>query len=443
MTASSRSPHPGLPRSLLALAAFALTLPARTLPQASAQPQASARPTATAPPAAAARPQPAHQALRLDELLIVGRAAPDQPWTNRPTEARLDQRPELAVIARAHLGRRAVLVADPELETIELGGRRVSAAQRVPWALAGEVEVEWRSVEPHGFRTVAAAANGATSRYYSNVSTEPASFGRWLGYDTIEYFEVTRSPRGKGAAARRLLPELIGSDEPAPRPADTAGLGTLRFRAVALLPDGRSLATPGADATDTAGIRPAVHRVSVRAGDDFLGWLGAYLLVPEVFGSAGGGPQHQTERMTGADCADVLVGALRRSGRRDVPYSSVAALPRYATQVEAAVTLDEHGRPERQLDQAQVGDLIRIDYGGSLTGHTPRSWDHVAAWWRDTSDPQGPTRGGPDGRLDGFDLVVHMGHPRLVLEPLANQAPATIDVLRWRPRGHGARPTRQ
>jgi hypothetical protein len=25
-----------------------------------------------------------------------------------------------------------------------------------------------------------------------------------------------------------------------------------------------------------------------------------------------------------------------------------------------------------------------------------------------------------------------MGHPHLIIEPLANQAPATIDVLRWR-----------
>ena len=31
-------------------------------------------------------------------------------------------------------------------------------------------------------------------------------------------------------------------------------------------------------------------------------------------------------------------------------------------------------------------------------------------------------------------LVIHMGHPRLVIEPFARQAPATVDVLRWRSR---------
>jgi hypothetical protein len=170
-----------------------------------------------------------------------------------------------------------------------------------------------------------------------------------------------------------------------------------------------------------------------------LGQLAALLLVPEVFGSAGSGAQHQTERLTGADCADVLVGAVRRAGRRDFTYTSVAGLPRLTTPVEPSVVLDEHGRPARALTAARVGDLIRIDYGGDLTGHTPRSWDHVAAWWRDTSDPAGPASGGPDGKLDGFDLVIHMGHPRLIVQPLSAQSPATIDVLRWRARGSAAR----
>lgn len=50
------------------------------------------------------------------------------------------------------------------------------------------------------------------------------------------------------------------------------------------------------------------------------------------------------------------------------------------------------------------------------------------------ADPDGPFHGGPDGQLDGFDPVIHMGHPRVLIEPLARHAPATIDVLRWRSR---------
>jgi hypothetical protein len=373
----------------------------------------------------------------LERLVIVGRAAPEAPWSDAATEATLAQTPELAIVALGRDGKRRVVVADADLTPLRLAGKPVAAARRIPWDAAGaDPSVEWLLVEPRGFRS-APAANGATSAYYSNVSTEPRSFGKWLGYDRIEYFETSLGPPAAGASARRLLASRPGTDERTPldtrRALGTERLGTLRYRARATWPGGQ-LATPGAEATDTYGILPSVHRVSVRGGDDFLGYLGAYLLVPEVFGSAGGGAQHQTERWVGADCADVMVGALRKSGRRDVPYTNVASLPEYATAIEEPVELDAAGRSPTPLVRGRPGDLIRIDYGGALTGHTPRGWDHVAAWWQDRSDPAGPHKGGPDGALDGFDLVIHMGHPRLVIEPLAAQSPATIDVLRWKPR---------
>jgi hypothetical protein len=288
----------------------------------------------------------------------------------------------------------------------------------------GEARVQWSTVEPHGFRT-APAKNGATSEFYSNVSTEPRTFGRWLGFDHIDYFERVVAPWG--APARIAAAVSSGEDGAQQLP----GLGTVRFKAEVEIA-GRTLASPGAEATDTFGALPAVHRVSIRRGDDFLGWLSSYLLVPEVFGSAGGGRNHQTERFTGADCADVLVGALRRMGRTDLGYTNVAGLPEYTRVIAGSTELDDRGRPARPITGVREGDLIRIDYGGALAHHTPRDWDHVAALWQDRSDPDGPFHGGPDGQLDGFDLVIHMGHPRLKIEPLAGQAPATIDVLRWR-----------
>jgi hypothetical protein len=392
----------------------------------------------------------------VDQLVIVGRADADAPWSDAPTEARLGQTPELAVVALGRQGKKAVVLADEELGQLVLGGRVVAAAKRRAWKAAagepGEPSMEWRLVEPYGFRATP-AANGATTPYYSNVSTEAASFGKWLGYDRIDYFETPiamPAAAARGASARRISALRAGTDERTAidrkRQLGTELLGTLRYRVRATWPGGRNagrnagrvVETPGATATDTYGILPSVHRVSIRGGDDFLGYLGAYLLVPEVFGSAGGGAQHQTERFTGADCADVMVGALRKSGRRDVPYTNVASLPQFTTLVEPPVVLDDEGRSPAPLTHAQVGDLIRIDYGGALVGHTPRSWDHVAAWWQDRSDPAGPRRGEADGVLDGFDLVIHMGHPRLVIEPLAQQSPATIDVLRWKtPRDRG------
>ena len=61
------------------------------------------------------------------------------------------------------------------------------------------------------------------------------------------------------------------------------------------------------------------------ASDDFGGWLGTYFGVPYVFGSNGAeGSTHQTDRYTGADCADVLVGARRAAGSRALAYTSGA-----------------------------------------------------------------------------------------------------------------------
>jgi hypothetical protein len=367
-----------------------------------------------------------------ERAVIVGRVAEGAPWTDAATEARKADRAELAVVIVGREGKRRVVVADRALATVQLGGRAVKAAERrdaADFDRVAPIRVQWSTVEPHGFRQ-GDAANGATSAFYSNVSTEARDFGRWLGYDHIDYFERVIAPWSDDASARRIPAEVTSGEAGA---VQVAGVGTVRYK-VEVEIGGVTLATPGAEATDAFGLTRAVHRVSLRDGDDFMGWLAAYLLVPEVFGSAGGGANHQTERFTGADCADVMVGAMRRTGRKDVAYTNVAGLPRYATLVAPAVVLDDNGMPPQPIVGIQRGDLVRIDYGGALTGHTPRGWDHVAAVWEDRSDPRGPHKGQADGQLDGFDLVIHMGHPRLKIEPLSGQSPATIDVLRWKPK---------
>src|SRR3990170_2368707 len=164
---------------------------------------------------------------------------------------------------------------------------------------------------------------------------------------------------------------LLGAAAPAAR-------APLRSRVELRDAGGKILATPGAGAVDAYGMLPTVHRVSIRADDSFLGYLTSYFLVPEVFGSAGPGASHQTERFVGADCADLLTGAVRRMGHRAVDHTHVAGLPSYAAAVAGPVDLDDHGVPSGPLLQVRVGDLIRIDYGGTLAGATPRAWDHVA-----------------------------------------------------------------
>ena len=375
--------------------------------------------------AATATATTAHAAPPIERVVVVGRASPTAPWTDVATEARVGDGAELAMVALGRDGKRRVVYADPSLAPLRLGGRAVPDRERRALSTLGDVAVQWSIVEPHGFRA-RDAANGATTQFYSNVSTERGDFGRWLGYDRIDYFATVVRAWGSAApiaaAVRSGDPDAIQIED----------VGTVRYQAALRLPSGVVVASPGVLAVDGFGLTRAVHRVSIRRGDDFVGWLSSYLLVPEVFGSAGGGANHQTERFTGADCADVMVGALRRSGRTDVPYTNVAGLPRYARTIADVVELDDRGMPARAIVGVAVGDLIRINYGGALVGHTPRGWDHVAALWEDRSDPDGPSQGAADGQLDGFDLVVHMGHPRLVIEPLSGQSPATVDVLRWK-----------
>jgi hypothetical protein len=369
-----------------------------------------------------------------ERVIVVGRAGPGATWTDAPTEAHVGDGARLAVVVVARDRGARVYVADDDVAPLAIAGHAIAARARRSWAALDPgptpVRVQWSTIEPFGWHQPGERpSNGVTSDYHSNVSTEPADFGRWLGYDQLRYFATVVDDFSPEPAAHQRAAAIIPHDTGA---VAFGGAGTLFYQATVRFPDTTELASPGADSVDEGGLRRDVHRVSLRTGDDFDGWLSAYFLVPEVFGSAGGGASNQTDRYVGADCADVLVGALRASGRRAVAYTNVAGLPALTRRIAGSTTLDEHGAPDHPIAGVRRGDLIRIDYGGAYAGLTPRDWDHVAALWEDRSDPDGPAHGGPDGQLDGFDLVVHMGHPRLVIEPLAAQAPATIDVLRWK-----------
>jgi hypothetical protein len=189
----------------------------------------------------------------VDRALVVGRVD-SGTWTDAPTEARLGQHAQLAAIAIGHRGRRRVVLVPPGVEALRLGGRMVPARQLAP---LDAKTVRWSTVEPHGFRQ-GTAKNGATSEFYSNVSTEPATFGRWLGYDQIEYFEHVFAERGTPIIDATIAP----SDRAA---VQVSGLGTLRFKVELELADGTRVASPGSEATDTFGMLPSVHRVSIRA----------------------------------------------------------------------------------------------------------------------------------------------------------------------------------
>jgi hypothetical protein len=334
----------------------------------------------------------------------------------RAVDARIGERIEVFLVAPGRLDGRAVLFSDD--------GRR----GRVSWAHAGcgPMEIAWRRVEPRMEHVITAAPNKDVAVYANAVLFGPAH-GAWIGLDRIEYFETPRD----GSGPTLLVDEARPSDARALalRPAALQGLGVMRLAAT-VRADGQTLLTPGADDAPDGLISERVFRYSFRRGDDFLGWLTSYFNVPYLFGSAGKGKRSQAERYLGADCADVLVAALRRAGRSDLDYSSVAdlvdALPQAgSTRVlpcRAGACAPLSPRLRFGVD-VQPGDLLALDYLGA--DELPRDWDHIVALVED----RGPG-GTPDGLLGPEDLVADSGGAEgLKLAPLGEQGTVRVMVL--------------
>ena len=166
-------------------------------------------------------------------------------------------------------------------------------------------------------------------KVYANARVFGADHGRWLGFDRIEYVESSLAP-APGTATLALSDArptaASGADlSAAGRVGEAERLGVMRLAATVELA-GETRATAGAEDVPDGTISAHVFRYSFRSGDGFLGWLTSYYNVPYLFGSAGKGARSQAERYVGADCADVIVAALRRAGLRTLEYSSVAGL---------------------------------------------------------------------------------------------------------------------
>jgi len=344
-------------------------------------------------------------------LAATARAAPvctlrGAPWlegrvagatrTARAVDARRGQAIEVFVVAHGTLDGRRVVFSDDR--------RRGHVAWR-----ACDAAVEWRLVEPRPQHLTTAAPNPAVPVYANAVVLGP-EHGKWIGFDRLEYFETplpgggtARLVRDARPSAGALLPPAAARAEP------WDGLGVMHLAATVHLGDA-ALSTPGADDAPDGTLAARVFRYSFRSGDDFLGWLTSYFNVPYLFGSAGKGARAQAERYVGADCADVLVAALRRTGRR-LEYTSVGDL------VDA---LPHPSGPVR------AGDLYALDYVGFA--ELPRSWDHIVALVED----RGPD-GKPDGKPGPEDLVIDTGNADgLNVAPLADQGDVRIAVLRPR-----------
>lgn len=285
----------------------------------------------------------------------------DEPCTNRNKDVRLEDRVRLNLVVEGDVDGRRTFFS--EEDNVEINGRKVRT--RKPGESL-DAAVRWYKVEP--------AENS-----YNNIRN-----GRFV-WDTPAYTENLDW-------STNLLVKNADSHPTDSTRDVNGGLGTMRYKAE-VVHNGVVYATPGKESADNTGIKDDVHRITFRDGDDFLGWLSAYFNVPYIYGSAEKKGRHQTDRFVGADCADLVTGACRKSGG-NMPYTNAAGLRRFSDIIAKQEELDmddmgvyrKNGGVLRYDKDVRRGDLI-------LFGN----W-HVGVLGEDANG---------DGILDREDQIVH------------------------------------
>ncbi len=350
-------------------------------------------PGAPPPPSS---PAPKRPAPKLGSAAASGRViaahvvagSPDRAPSDRPLHARAGERVTLyAAIVVEHAGKRVVHSDAPSLS---LGGKAVAVQ---PLASAPQLELRWNRIEP----AVATMSNGDTPKDFH--------------FEPIDY----RATPIDGAAGHASIAADV---RPTLTPDHGKGIGTMRYQIVALQGD-RVIASAGPEARrgrGSGGLTDAVLRVSIRRDDTFLGYMTELYNQPYIWASEGLTPEtHQSERLEGADCADLMIYGQRRLGNK-LAYTWTGALPQVTTLIAAGargadgVYRDARGRP---IPFPRIGDLMLF----------PR---HVGALAADRGTP---------GILDDQDLMMHtlFDSPKEQAIGESGYEDRPVEVRRFRP----------
>lgn len=270
--------------------------------------------------------------------------------------------------------------------TVRWKGKTVSTR---PMADAPSMSIGWNKIEP-------------STKDMSNTAS--GSFR----YETIPYSTT---------AMRASAASVVADVHPTLTPDHGDGVGTMRFQIV-VRQGARTLATPGIDTRrgrGSGGLSDDVHRVSLRADDSFLGMLGEMYGQPYIWASAGGTDRtHQSERLEGSDCADLMVYGARRTGLA-IPYGWTGSLEKHARVLGKGALADDgiyRDARGKAVAFTRPGDLVLF----------PR---HVGALVEDRGTP---------GVLDTADVIVHTLFDSPKEQPIADSGYADnpVKVLRWK-----------
>jgi hypothetical protein len=280
------------------------------------------------------------------------------PATDAPTYARADEGVTLYALVTVEIDGKQVRYSDAP--SVHLAGKAVTAK---PLAEAPRLSLAWNRVES----AVTNISNG-----------EPDTFH----YERIDYRTTAIAGATGASLAADVRPTLISDYGD--------GVGTMRYQVVVTQGTG-TVASPGSEARRSGasgGLTDAVLRVSIRKDDTFLGYLTEMINQPYIWASAGRtDAQHQSERLEGSDCADLMVYAQRRTGAK-LAYTWTGALPDVTkklgggTRGDDGIYRDAGGNP---VAFTRPGDLVLF----------PR---HVGALVEDR---------GTVGVLDDQDVMFH------------------------------------
>ncbi len=189
---------------------------------------------------------------------------------DRSKELLLEAHPSVYTVVKANYNGRIVYIAEPE--TIIVRGRRIKTEKfDLDTFIVNIYEVK-----------------AELCNYYNDFQ----SGGR--GMDTIEYVE-------------QLLTDSWSYS--------IDDVGTWRFKAEAIY-RGDTVKTPGKEAKRFWGIKPVVHRVSVRRNNSPVGWAESRKRLPYIWGNT----QSQARLDIGTDCADYVAIAYERAYRKKILY---------------------------------------------------------------------------------------------------------------------------
>lgn len=234
------------------------------------------------------------------------------------------------------------------------------------WPTACPVRIDWLKIE-------------AQAESYNNAHSAPPAE---ISYAQTEW-------KSGWSVVADVHPTLMHDEFPDMK----NGLGTMRYKARAKTA-AWTMGSKGLECRETGAACRAIHAISLRADDTYLGFLYELYNTPYIYGSKTIKGGHQSDLLVGSDCADFAVyGKRRQVGKKKFGYTYTGGLYKLASK-RWKVALDDDDfyvdRKKKRLtfgpdETVRPGDLINFDGG------------HVGVLVKDDGD----------GYLDTGDYVMH------------------------------------